>query len=127
MSEPTTRQVAPGMPAAAPSADAATMMRYDAYKKSALVAYLLWFVLGGLGAHRFYLRNTASAIVLLVITVTCIAATIVSLGLLGILLIVPLVWVVVDAFLIPGKVRQLNARLIRELSGELPDEPASAS
>jgi TM2 domain-containing membrane protein YozV len=39
---------------AAAQASAATMMRYDANKKSIGVSYLLWFFLGGFGAHRFY-------------------------------------------------------------------------
>lgn len=35
---------------------------YDANKKSKLVSYLLWFFLGGFGAHRFYNRRIKSAI-----------------------------------------------------------------
>jgi TM2 domain-containing protein len=34
---------------------ASVMMRYDANKKSMTVSYLLWFFLGMLGAHRFFL------------------------------------------------------------------------
>ena len=44
----------------AAQASAATMMRYDANKKSIGVSYLLWFFLGGLGAHRFYNGRTGS-------------------------------------------------------------------
>ena len=37
--------------------DTVVLMQYDANKKSAVVAYLLWFFLGMLGAHRFYLSQ----------------------------------------------------------------------
>src|SRR5690625_7789652 len=36
-------------------------------KKSMVVAYLLWFFLGGAGAHRFYIGKTGSAITMLVL------------------------------------------------------------
>ena len=52
-----------------PSSDTASMMRYDANKRSVLIAYILWFFLGGLGAHRFYLGATTSALILLALTV----------------------------------------------------------
>ena len=35
--------------------DTERMMRYDANKKSALLAYILWFFLGFFGLHRMYL------------------------------------------------------------------------
>ena len=38
------------------------IMLYDAQKKSSGVAYLWWFLLGFLGAHRFYLKRPGSAI-----------------------------------------------------------------
>jgi hypothetical protein len=46
--------------AAAAKATASTMMRYDANKKSMVVSYLLWFFLGMLGAHRFFLGQKHS-------------------------------------------------------------------
>ena len=45
--------------------DATTMMRYDANKRSTGVAYLIWFFLGGIGIHRFYLRRKGSAVAML--------------------------------------------------------------
>ncbi|MDP1363419.1 TM2 domain-containing protein, partial [Klebsiella variicola] len=38
------------------------IMLYDAQKKSSGVAYLWWFLLGFLGAHRFYLKRLGSGI-----------------------------------------------------------------
>ncbi|MCI8209774.1 hypothetical protein AUC61_09525 [Pseudomonas sp. S25] len=63
-------------------------------KKSTGVAYLLWFFLGGFGGHRFYLGKTGTAVIQLIIT------------LIGCFTIFPLIitgiWLLVDAFLIPG-------------------------
>jgi TM2 domain len=42
---------------------------YDANKKSKLVAYLMWFFLGAFGAHRFYTRQTLSAVIQLLLWV----------------------------------------------------------
>ena len=50
-----------------PSADVVAMLRYDANRKSAGVAYLLWFFLGGLGVHRFYVGSTGVGIVYVVL------------------------------------------------------------
>ena len=47
--------------------DADRMMHYDANKKSVGVAYLLWFFMGLIGAHRFYLGRTGSGMIILVI------------------------------------------------------------
>jgi TM2 domain-containing membrane protein YozV len=67
-------------------------------KKSTVVAYLLWFFLGGFGGHRFYLGKTGTAIVQLVITI------------IGCFTLFPLIisgiWLLIDAFLIPSIVRE---------------------
>lgn len=84
-------------------------MLYDANKKSTGAAYLLWFFLGGLGAHRLYLGQTGTGIAQLL------------LGLLG---WIPLflgwlvlgIWWVVDAFLIPGIVATENMRVADRFS-----------
>ena len=61
--------------------------------KSTVVAYLLWFFLGGLGIHRFYLGRPISGIFYLL-----------TLGGFGI------GWII-DLFLVPGMVRQENAKM----------------
>lgn len=38
-------------------------IRYDADKKSKLVAYLLWFFLGAFGAHRFYAKRVLTGFI----------------------------------------------------------------
>lgn len=97
------------------SSDAKAMMLFDANKKSALIAYLCWFFLGGVGAHRFYGGKTGSGIVQLVMLISgfvLLAAGGVGLVVLGALGI----WVLVDAFLIPGWIRTQNTILAQSLS-----------
>lgn len=84
-------------------------LMYQANMKSTGIAYLLWFFLGGLGVHRFYLGRNGSAIIQLL------------LGLFGWLPIfagwvVLGVWVLIDAFLIPGIARDENERLAYRLT-----------
>jgi TM2 domain-containing membrane protein YozV len=63
-------------------------------KPSAGVAYLLAIFLGVLGAHRFYLGRTGSAVAMLLISLTFFG------------LIITYIWVLVDLFLIPGMIRE---------------------
>lgn len=104
---------APGQ--APPTNDALLMMRYDANKKSALVAYLLWFFVGSLGGHRFYLGRTGSAIALLSITVLSVLLTVILIGFFGFFVVG--LWVLIDAFLIPGMITDNNNKLIASLRG----------
>jgi TM2 domain-containing membrane protein YozV len=78
------------------SNDARILMLYEANKKTALVAYLLWFFLGWFGGHNFYLERTGVAVTQLILSLTVVGLTI------------TIIWVLVDAFLIPGWVRQQN-------------------
>jgi TM2 domain-containing membrane protein YozV len=94
--------------------DAQAMMRYDANKKSVGVAYALWFFFGSLGAHRFYLKQTGTAVAMLIITLISIPFTFVGIGFIG--LGVVWIWVIVDAFLIPGIARAYNNQLINNLT-----------
>ena len=85
------------------SNDARVLMLYEANKKTALVAYLLWFFLGLFGAHNFYLGRTGVAVTQLIL----------SLILIG--MVITIFWVLVDAFLIPGWVRRQNNLLAAQL------------
>jgi TM2 domain-containing membrane protein YozV len=98
---------------AAAQASAATMMRYDANKKSMAVSYLLWLFLSGFGAHRFYNGRTGSGIAQLALLIVGAATSPIGIGLflLGALGI----WILVDAFLIPGWVGEHNNRLASSL------------
>ena len=67
------------------------------------LAYLLWFFLWFASAHRFYLGRPASAI----------------LQILSYFILIGFIWVLVDAFLIPGMIRESNDRIRGRLAGEL--------
>ena len=85
------------------SSDARTMMLYEANKKEALIAYLLWFFLGLFGAHNFYLKRTGVAVAQLILSLTLVG------------MLITIFWVLVDAFLIPGWVRNQNNLLAAQL------------
>jgi TM2 domain-containing membrane protein YozV len=87
-----------------------TALRYDANKKTVGVAYALWFFLGIFGAHRFYLGASGTGAAILVLTIVSILLSVIYIGL--ILLIIPVLWVLIDAFLIPGLVRDYNNKLL---------------
>jgi TM2 domain-containing membrane protein YozV len=95
------------------STDATIMMRYDANKSSAGVAYLLLIFFGIFGAHRFYLGRSGSAAAMLIIFIASFVLSFVFVGFVG--FIVLATWVFVDLFLIPGIVAEHNNRLIADL------------
>ena len=85
------------------SSDTRAMMLFEANKKTALVAYILWFFLGLLGGHNFYLKRIGVAVAQLILTLTVIGT------------LITIVLVLVDAFLIPGWVRNQNNLLAAQL------------
>jgi TM2 domain-containing membrane protein YozV len=85
------------------SSDTRAMMLFEANKKTALVAYILWFFLGLFGGHNFYLKRTRVAVAQLILTLTIVG------------MLITVVWVLVDAFLIPGWVRNQNNLLALQL------------
>jgi TM2 domain-containing membrane protein YozV len=99
----TPRPAAPPPQTSALSSDARAMMLFEANKKSLPGAYLLWFFLGWFGGHNFYLGRTGVAVTQLILTITVLG------------MLVTFVWVIVDAFLIPGWVRNQNNILAQQL------------
>lgn len=85
------------------------MMLYDAQKKNVGVAYLFWFFVGFFGAHRFYLGRNGSAIAQLVLCVTGVLTTPFFIG--AVILGGLAIWILLDAFLIPGIAREQNVEL----------------
>jgi len=102
---------APANPAV--SGDARALMMFEANKKSIVAAYVLWFFLGWAGGHRFYAGKIGSAVAQLLLFIFGI---ILSIILVGFLLLIPQgIWVLVDAFLIPGWIRNHNSLLAMQL------------
>jgi len=93
----------PHVPQPGLSADTRAMMLFEANKKTALVAYILWFFVGLFGGHNFYLNRKGVAIAQLILSVTILG------------MLITLVWVLVDAFLIPGWIRRQNNALATQL------------
>ena len=85
------------------SHDARVMMLFEANKKTALIAYLLWFFVGLFGAHNFYLQRTGVAIAQLILSLTIVG------------MLITVFWVLVDAFLIPGWIQNQNNLLAKQL------------
>jgi TM2 domain-containing membrane protein YozV len=85
------------------SNDTRALMLFEANKKTALVAYLLWFFVGILGGHNFYLKRTGIAVTQLILSITVVG------------LVITVFWVLVDAFLIPGWIRTQNNALAAQL------------
>jgi TM2 domain-containing membrane protein YozV len=82
---------------------------FEANRKSIGAAYLLWFFLGGFGAHRFYLGRTGSAAAQLLLMLLGWIPLFLGWVVLGI-------WWLVDAFLIPDIIRADNLNTIQALS-----------
>ena len=97
--------------------------------KSPVVAYLLWFFLGGLGAHRFYLGRPQSALGMLALNLLGWATVWFVIG--WVFWIALAIWWIVDAFLIPGMIRSAGPEGIVIVSvgqgteGEQADKSAS--
>ena len=90
--------------------DVRSQMVFQASKKSTGAAYLLWFFLGGFGAHRFYLSQTGTAITQLLLLLLGWLPLFIGWVVLG-------VWLFVDLFLIPGIIQSENLKLVNNLMG----------
>jgi TM2 domain-containing membrane protein YozV len=71
---------------------------------SPVAAYLLWFFLGGFGAHRFYFGRAGSGGAMLGLLVGSILLTPFLIGLLGFPILT--IWWLIDAFLILGWLKE---------------------
>jgi TM2 domain-containing membrane protein YozV len=94
--------------------DTDRMMRYDANRKSALLAYILWFFLGWFGLHRMYLGRIGSGVAMLLLQGVSWLTHFILIGYLGFAILA--LWWLIDAVLIPGMTRDYNNRLIDQLA-----------
>ena len=75
-------------------------------KKSTLVAYLLWFFLGSLGVHHFYLRKSMIGLVYALCTICGGVAFGAGIAPAGILLAIVGIGLLIDLFRIPSYIRK---------------------
>lgn len=99
--------------AAGLSSDTKALLRFEASKKSAGIAYLLWFFLGMFGAHRFYMGKSGSGAAQLILTIIGIATAVAVVGFF-IIAIVGL-WVLIDLFAVGGWVKVHNLAVLNSL------------
>lgn len=76
--------------------------------KSTVVAYVLWFFLGQLGIHKFYLGKNFMGIIYLIFGLIGWATTFILIG----WFFLAVVWLLMffDLFTMPGTVRRLNGQ-----------------
>lgn len=105
------------------SADTQALMAFESNKKSAGVAYLLWFFTGGIGGHRFYAGRTGSAVGQLILAILGWTTLLLGIGLffLGVLGL----WLLIDVFLLGGIISAYNADLMLRLNATPRRESAS--
>lgn len=96
------------------TASTRTMMEYDAQKYSAVISYILWFFLGFLGAHRFYLRRVGSGLLQMALHGVGWLTAPIIIG--WLFLALWAIWWVIDALLIPGWIREGNTAIARRLA-----------
>ncbi|MCL6456860.1 MAG: TM2 domain-containing protein [Gorillibacterium sp.] len=75
--------------------------------KNMVVAYVLWYFLGVVGGHRFYMGKTGSAVVQLILSITVVG------------LIVTLIWWIVDAFQLHNWVKEHNYTIENRIIDQL--------
>lgn len=103
-------------------------------EKSLALAYIM-LIGGHLGVHRFYLRRTATAVTQLVLFVVALLGyftllissgfdpssnvTFVGLTIMCIAGVPLFIWIIIDLFMIPRMVRQLNTQTEQEILQQL--------
>lgn len=96
------------------SADTQALMTFESNKKSAGVAYLLWFFTGGVGGHRFYLGRTGSAVAQLCL---CLGGIALAVVIVGFFMLAALgIWLLIDLFTLGGMVAEHNNKLMQRLN-----------
>lgn len=94
-------------------------------RKSAGVAYALWFFVGAFGGHNFYLGRTVPAVLQLGLSIVGWATLWFMIG--WFFLAALGVWLIIDAFLIPGVIRSdidlKRATMVSALGTDASEKP----
>lgn len=93
--------------------DNQSTMIYLAEKKSMGVAYLLCLFLGGLGAHRFYMKSYIMGCVQLGLVLAAIIFAFVGYGI--IFGLITAFIAIIDLFLIPSIIKKYNYSLMSKI------------
>lgn len=98
-------------------------------RKKAFIAWLLWFLAGFCGAHRFYLGRFRSGIAMLALALFIAIGFILSLALhiigpelgvaIGLAILAVLIWLVVDIFRLPVMLYDDRQRVEEEVMMEI--------
>lgn len=89
------------------------MMEYDARRKSPGVAYLLWLLLGLVGAHRFYTGRWLSGLMMAGMFGVSWLLTWIFIGWFGVVFVG--LWWLIDGLMVGGWVRDHNMRVIARI------------
>lgn len=118
------RPVPASMPKLTP--DQARIELMTLASKSTGTAYLLWFIGGIGGYHRFYLGRVPSAIAMILTFYASVITTLIVIGFVGLFGL--FVWWIVDAFLISGWVDRRNKRIAELMTAvtQKPQQPLPA-
>ena len=103
------------------------MLAYQTQKKETVVAFLLWFFLGPLGAHRMYCNRVGSGVAMLLIALVSFPLMFVFIGFLSYIGV--MIWWLVDAFLLSGWIQQHNywvAARIEQARHALPEQSVTS-
>lgn len=85
--------------------------------KSTVLAYVLWFFLGGIGAHRFYLNSPVFACVQLGLSVAGWLFAFIGIGF---LFLIPLgLWLLFDLIWIPLRTGAVNNTAFDKIAARL--------
>ncbi len=102
--------------------DVQSMMMYEAKKKKAGIAYILWFLFGILGVHRFYAGKAFSGFCQLVVGIVALLTLFAPF-----LFFIWAIWWVYDAIVMPGWISAYNVELAQSISAPKPSPVASAT
>lgn len=91
-----------------------TYIREDIVMKTNGLAYVLWFFLGTLGIHKFYLRKTGLGILYLILGIVGYSTVWFVVGFIP--LAVLAVLLVIDIFTIPAQVIAANQQVAQQVS-----------
>ena len=84
-------------------------LNVDVKGKNIVIAYILWWFLGGLGVHRFYLGRIKTGVAQLLLLVIGIATSVFVVG--YVFLIILFIWWALDAYFTYKMVSEENSKL----------------